>query len=131
MSVRGALLAFVEDVRVDGGSDHYAQAGDELEDSGEGKALPFAQGEELSHKHKQAQDGEHTGQHCTGLHRMEVILKVSGRNVGVCPGSVDHNPLTPQVCGNFLRDPPGIVNCGDEEKDDGDNVEDEDSSQEY
>lgn len=49
--------------------------GEGLEDAGDGEPLSFAEGKELSHKHEDAQDGEYTSQHSTGLHCMEVICR--------------------------------------------------------
>lgn len=66
----------VEAVCVDGGCDHDAQAGKELEDAGDGEPLAFVKGEELSHKHKDAQDAEYASEHRAGLHCLEVILWV-------------------------------------------------------
>lgn len=57
------VLITVEDVCVDGGCDHDAQACKELEDAGDGEPFPFFQSEELSHKHKDAQDGEDASEH--------------------------------------------------------------------
>lgn len=37
----------------------YILTGDELKDARDGEPLSFAEGEELSHKHKDAQDGEY------------------------------------------------------------------------
>lgn len=42
--------------------------GDHLQDSGEHEALSLPQGEQLSHKHKQRQDGKDAGQGGGGLH---------------------------------------------------------------
>lgn len=36
--------------------------GKKLEDARDGEPLPFLQGEELSHEHKDAQDGEYTSE---------------------------------------------------------------------
>lgn len=46
-----------------------------LEDARDGEPLSFAEGEELSHKHEDAQDGEYTGEHSAGLHCLEVICR--------------------------------------------------------
>lgn len=53
--------------------------GEELEDAGDGEPLSFAEGEELSHKHKDAQDGEYTSKYRAGLHCLEVICRGSQR----------------------------------------------------
>lgn len=53
--------------------------GEQLEDARDGEPLPLFQGEELSHKHKDAQDGEYTSEHRTGLHCLEVICRGSQR----------------------------------------------------
>lgn len=49
--------------------------GQGLKDAGDGEPLSFAEGEELSHKHEDAQDGEDACQHSAGLHRLEVICR--------------------------------------------------------
>lgn len=105
MAIPALLLIQVEAVCVDGGCDHDAQAwrgggaggrgrqqgwkrskknrhlnkriltGKGLEDARDGESLSFAEGEELSHKHKDAQDGEYTSEHSAGLHCLEVICR--------------------------------------------------------
>lgn len=102
MAIPALLLIQVEAVCVDGGCDHDAQAwggggrgrqqgwkwskqnrhpskqiltGKGLEDARDGEPLSFAEGEELSHKHEDAQDGEYTGEHSAGLHCLEVICR--------------------------------------------------------
>lgn len=60
MTIPAKLLIGVEAVCVDGGCDHDAKTGKELKDASDGEPLSFLQGEELSHKHKDAQDGEYT-----------------------------------------------------------------------
>lgn len=76
MTVPTVFLINVEAVCVDGGCDHDAQAGKELKEARDGEPLSFAEGEELSHKHKDAQDGKYTSEHGAGLHCLEVILWV-------------------------------------------------------
>lgn len=49
--------------------------GQELEDAGDGEPLSFGEGEELSDEHKDAQDGEYTGQDGAGLHCLEVLCR--------------------------------------------------------
>lgn len=49
--------------------------GDEHQGSREGEPLALGQSEELSHEHKQAQDGEDAGQHGPGLHYLEVFYR--------------------------------------------------------
>lgn len=51
----------------------------ELEDARDGEPLSFAEGEELSHEHKDAQDGEDAGKDRGGLHRLEVVCRGSQR----------------------------------------------------
>lgn len=51
----------------------------ELEDARDGEPLSFAEGEELSHEHKDAQDGEDAGEDRGGLHRLEVVCRGSQR----------------------------------------------------
>lgn len=63
VAVPTVALVAMEDVCVDGGCDHDAQARKELEDAGDGEPFSFFQSEELSHKHKDAQDGEYTSEH--------------------------------------------------------------------
>lgn len=63
VSVPAVLLVQVEAVRVDGGCDHDAEAGKELKDAGDGEPLSLWEGEELSHEHEDAQDGEYTSEH--------------------------------------------------------------------
>lgn len=109
MAVPAVVLVLVEAIRVDGGCDHDTQAcgrrsgwqtqtvsdgpvrmsemttGDdlltsnELEDARDGEPLPFAEGEELSHEHKDAQDGEDAGEDRRGLHCLEVVCRGSQR----------------------------------------------------
>lgn len=54
------LFIDVEAVCVDGGCDHDAQAGKELKGTRDGEPLSLGEGEELSHKHKDSNDGEYT-----------------------------------------------------------------------
>lgn len=56
--------------------------GDEHQGSREGEPLALGQGEELSHEHKQAQDGEDASQHCSGLHYLEVFYRGVQREQG-------------------------------------------------
>lgn len=56
--------------------------GDEHQGSREGEPLALGQSEELSHEHKQAQDGEDAGQHCPGLHYLEVFYRGIQREQG-------------------------------------------------
>lgn len=53
--------------------------GKELEDARDGEPLAFLKGEELSHKHKDAQDAEYASEHRAGLHCLEVICRGSQR----------------------------------------------------
>lgn len=53
--------------------------GDELKDARDGEPLSFVEGEELSHKHKDAQDGEYTSEDWAGLHCLEVVCRGSQR----------------------------------------------------
>lgn len=64
--------------------------GKELEDAGDGEPLAFVKGEELSHKHKNAQDAEYAGEHRAGLHCLEVICRGSQR---------ESNMIRDAVCG--------------------------------
>lgn len=63
--------------------------GKELKDARDGEPLSFAEGEELSHKHKDAQDGEYTSKHGAGLHCLEVICRGRQR---------EGNTMKLQVC---------------------------------
>jgi len=76
VTVPAKLLIDMEAVCVDGGCDHDAQAGKELNEASDDEPLSFVEGEELSHKHKDGKDGEYTSKHGAGLHRLEVILWV-------------------------------------------------------
>lgn len=64
--------------------------GKELEDARDGEPLAFVKGEELSHKHKDAQDAEYAGEHRAGLHCLEVICRGSQR---------ESNMIRDAVCG--------------------------------
>ncbi|KAF3852205.1 hypothetical protein F7725_005560 [Dissostichus mawsoni] len=50
-------------------------------------------GEQLSYEHKQGQDGKDTGQHCGGLHRLEILC---------------NNGMTKHISGHCVSDPPGL-----------------------
>lgn len=47
----------------------------ELENARDGEPLSFAEGEELSDEHEDAQDGEDAGEDRGGLHRLEVVCR--------------------------------------------------------
>lgn len=54
------LFISMEAVCVDGGCDHDAQAGKELKDTRDEEPLSFGEGEELSQKYEDSNDGEYT-----------------------------------------------------------------------
>jgi len=89
VTVPTELLVLMEAVCVDGGCDHDAEAGKELKDARDGEPLSFAEGEELSHKHEDAQDGEYTSKDRAGLNCLEVILWIvcTFRDTGEVPYS--------------------------------------------
>lgn len=121
----------MEAVCVDGGCDHDAQAGKELEDAGDGEPFAFLKGEELSQKHKDAQDAEYASEHRAGLHCLEVILWVvwACGKIGVVPFSILEYPPGPYVSADSVSHPPGIVNSSHQEEDDAEDVQDEDASE--
>lgn len=131
MAVPAKVLVLVEDVRVDGSCDHDGQSGQELEESREGEPLALGEGEELGYEHQDGNDGKDTGEYRAGLHRLEVPLGVGvvdGQGGGV-PFTVDLDPASPDISGNVVCHPPGIVNGGDQQHDDADDVEKKDARQ--
>lgn len=58
-----------------------------MEDAGDGEPVSLRQGEELSDKHEEADDGENAGEHGGGLHCLEVVCRGSQREQQTSEGS--------------------------------------------